>query len=255
MRRIIPLLLFLYAPVALAQQAATGDLIGHVLDAASGAPVAEADLYIAQLDRRATSDSTGAYRFSDVRSGVFDMQVRRLGFAQITRVVSVITGAESEIDIRLKRIVTLDTVHTKAAAVAYISPALRGFEERKKMGFGYFIDEALMRKNDNRTLGNTLRRIPGIVIIETGSSELIASGRRSGSGKATSRPPPCFAAVYLDGVAIYTGPPQTPPDLTRTPVRELAAAEFYHGGATLPVQFAAIKNSSCGVLLLWTRER
>ena len=65
----------------------------------------------------------------------------------------------------------------------------------------------------------------------------------------------CWVAVYLDGLALYIGPPQPAPDLTKILVRDLAGAEFYQGSAALPAQFSAIKSSDCGVLLLWTRER
>ena len=61
--------------------------------------------------------------------------------------------------------------------------------------------------------------------------------------------------MYLDGLALYIGPPQPAPDLTKILVRDLAGAEFYQGSAALPAQFSAIKSSDCGVLLLWTRER
>lgn len=267
-------LLFLCAPMtaAAAQRNMTGVLLGRVVDANSGTPLPGVELYIPSKDRRVTADSAGNYRFSELPGGVYAVQIRRLGYQELTQDISVIVGAESESDFRLVRLVTLDTVQTTAAATKYISPSLRGFEDRRRMGSGYFINEEIMRKNDDRTLGNTLTRIPGITVAAYRSSEFVASSRRAGSGQAgallsggsrgplaepndRSSPRGCWVAVYLDGLALYLGPPQPPPDLTKILVRELAGAEFYQGGATLPVQFSAIKSSDCGVLLLWTRER
>jgi hypothetical protein len=254
------LLLIWAASSAAAQRPTTGALVGRVFDAQSRAALAGAELVIASKDRRATADSTGGYRFSELPGGVYAIAVRRLGYQQLTQDISVIVGAESETDFRLTRVVTLDTVESKAAAPKYISPALRGFEERKKMGNGYFLDEAFMRKSDDRQLANTLRRIPGVQIVASRTSAFVASGRTGGSGEAGAMRSPagnkvCFVSVYLDGLAIYTGPPLVPPDMNKLYVRDIAAAEFYPGSAALPVQFSAIKSSDCGVLLLWTRER
>jgi hypothetical protein len=272
-RMLVLSLVVLGASRAFAQRSSTGALVGRVLDAGSGAPVAGAELLIPSREARATADSAGHYRFAGLAGGVYRLEVRRLGYQQMIMDVSVITGAESESDIRLTRVVTLDTVQTRATAINYISPSLRGFEERRRMGNGYFISEEVMRKNDDRTLGNTLKRIPGIRVSLYQSSEFVASSRRPGSGQAgvlrggsssagtqavpgrPDSPRGCWVAVYLDGIPVYSGPPSPTPDIGRITVRELAGAEFYQGSASLPVQFSAIKTSDCGVLLLWTRER
>lgn len=273
MLRCLRLLLIVVAPCmsAVAQRSATGVLVGRVLDARAGTPVAGSELLIPSKNLSAIADSSGKYRFEEVPGGVYAIQVRRLGFRRLTQDISVIVGAENESDFRLTRVVTLDTVETKAPAVHYISPALRGFEERRKVGIGYFIDEAELRKNDNSTLGNTLKRIPGIRVSLYNTSEFVASSRSAGGGHAGAltgaaapkadparrdSPRGCWVAVYLDGVNLYNGDPsQQAPDLAKILVKELAAAEFYGGSAALPAQFSAIKSSDCGVLLLWTRER
>jgi hypothetical protein len=265
-------LLLLLAPLTLAaaQRPITGALVGRVLDAVSGAPLVGAELVIASSNRRTLTDSAGAYRFSDLSGGVHTMEVRLLGYRVQALSVSVISGAESDADVRLTRVVTLDTVETKAAGMTYISPALRQFEERRRAGYGKFIDEPTMRKNDDRTLGNTLKRISGIRVFVYNNSEYVGTSRSVGgqSGALQGKSPPladpsrrdsprgCWVAVYVDGVMLYNGDPRQPaPDLSKILVRELAGAEFYAGSASLPAQFSAIKASDCGVLLLWTRER
>src|SRR5262249_28872653 len=47
-------------------------------------------------------------------------------------------------------------VNVKAPETEYISPGLRDFEERRKAGFGSFIDEETMRKNNERRLIDVL---------------------------------------------------------------------------------------------------
>jgi hypothetical protein len=269
MMRTARLVLLVLATPVVAAIAQTGVLFGRVLDAQSGAPLANAEINFAQ--KRVTTDSSGKYRLTDVAAGVNAIQVRRLGYELLQQNVSVIIGVESETDFRLARVVSLDTVQTKATAIKYISPALTQFEERRKMGIGKFIDEATMRKNDDRTLGNTLKRLPGVRVHIYNSSEYVASSRSSGGGQAgalrgggapradpqrADSPRACWVAVYLDGLMIYNGDPrQAAPDMNKILVRELAGAEFYSGSASAPAQFSAIKSSDCGVLLLWSRER
>ena len=274
MTRRLRWLLIVAVPLApaLAQGARTGALTGRVTDSRSGVALPATELVIASLQRRTVTDSGGEYQFSELPGGTHSIQVRRLGYQLFTQDVSVIMGAEADANFRLVRVVTLDTVQTKAAATKYTSPGLRGFEERRKIGIGNFIDEAALRKNDNRTLGNVLKRISGIRVFAYQSGEFVANSRRSGAGQAGSltaggraepradpskrdSPRGCWVSVYLDGIAIFQGSPDPAPDLGRVLVRELAAVEYYQGTASMPAQFATIRPTDCGVLLLWTRER
>jgi len=275
MKRGLVLWLLLWAPLASAV-AQTGVLFGRVLDAQSGAPLGNAEINLAQ--KRATTDSSGAYRLADVPAGVHALTVRRLGYESLQQNVSVITGAESETDFRLTRVSSLDTVRTTAAATpipnASVSPAMRQFEERRKTGNGKFITEETLRENDNRTLGNLLKRLSGIRVYVYNGGEYVQSSRAAGVGKAGSllggvqaQPPRadparidsprgCWVSVYMDGLSIYNGgSSEVAPDVSKILVRDVAGVEFYSGSGTLPAQFSAIKGSECGVLLLWSRLR
>ena len=57
--------------------------------------------------------------------------------------------------------------------------------------------------------------------------------------------------MYQDGIPIS---PLDQRDLLRMHTYDYGAVEFYAGGAETPVEFNATGNS-CGVLLLWSRER
>jgi hypothetical protein len=270
--RFLPLCGVLVAAEAFAQanSGAASTLASRVLDKTTGAPVAGAEVDMSPDGGHLLTDSTGGFRAVGLATGVYTVRIRRVGYQQFSDLVSVGPEAETRHDFRLTRLVTLDTVQTRAKGVTYISPALRGFEERRAAGHGYFIAEAELRKADNRTLANVLMRLPGIMTRSHRSADYVASRRSAGGGPAGGlssgggqpradpndprSPRGCWVAVYLDGVAVYLGPPAPAPDLGRTLVRELAGVEFYAGSATLPAQFSAIKTSDCGVLLLWTRE-
>jgi hypothetical protein len=58
----------------------------------------------------------------------------------------------------------------------------------------------------------------------------------------------CPVDVWIDGANVADD------NLNGMAVNEFAGVEFYAGGATLPPQYNKT-GSSCGVLLLWSRER
>jgi hypothetical protein len=68
----------------------------------------------------------------------------------------------------------------------------------------------------------------------------------------------CYASVYLDGILIWELVPnapraEPPPDLGElTNLNQLSGIEYYAGIGTVPTMF---KQSPCGVIALWTRER
>src|SRR5262249_22954306 len=142
-----------------------------------------------------------------------------------------------------------------------ISPALRGFEERRATGRGRYLTDSLLRKNEQRQLGDLLAsQLAGLKIMKMGSGDVAVSKRGKPRGKEAmlnrGSQRACFATVYVNGVMIYdkstSDPKQPPPDLREFPVSQIAAIEFYPGQSTLPVQF---KASECGTLLLWLREK
>jgi hypothetical protein len=203
-------------------------------------------------------------------TGRYTIEIRRVGYGLLTDTVSVEEGDVRQRQFRLERAVLMDTVETTVPAVRYLSPNLRGFEERRTSGRGYYIAEEELRKSESRSLGSVLKRIPGIAVSGHRSAEYVASSRSAGMGQAGALarvPPPkanpedrssprgCWVAVFMDGIALYLGPPQPAPDLTQFQVRDLAGVEFYSGPAGVPAQFSTMRSSDCGVLLLWTRER
>jgi hypothetical protein len=151
----------------------------------------------------------------------------------------------------------------------YLSPALRGFEERRRTNVsGYFIGDSILRRDESRRLGDILRsRAPGVVLAEGAHSAsfLMRSPRCAGGG------PP---QVYLDGVPLSAPPPEGPPrpagtrpttardqlaaippfDLSQFGVSSLAGVEYYPDSNVLPMEFSHTSDR-CGALLLWTRER
>ena len=183
---------------------------------------------------------------------------RGLPWATAARVIylsGTVAGAELQAQQKL------DTVKVSAEAPPhYISPALRGFEERRNKGQGKYISEKELRAADNRTLPNVLMKLGGLRLLNAMSNTYVVSSRSSGGGGRAALMGggnrQCFVAVYQDGMRLYSGTAgEQPIDFQRLQVKDYAGVEFYPGGASIPQEFNQTKGSDCGTLLLWTRER
>lgn len=236
-----------------------------VFDEVSGSPVEGVEVMDVASGTYATTTATGTVALSFLPWGVSEVRIRKLGYGVQAMNIAISLTDTNAITVVLTRVTELPTVVTRDSARHYISPTLRSFEERmKNRTVGYFIDEATLRKEDGRLLGNVLTaHAPGATIKQLSGSAmfLVKSPRCSNGGQPD---------VYLDGVPLAHLPDprwpgsgraraggdtrNIPIDLSQFQVSELAGVEFYPDNATMPAQFSRT-SGGCGVLMLWTRER
>ena len=218
-----------------------------VYDSRTGDPIEGVEITDAFSKTSALTTKTGTVTLVFLPEGGTLVQLRKVGYQPNTLFIAISPADTMPITTMLSPIVTtLPTVVTRDSAPHYISPGLRDFEERRRLGFGHFITEAELRKSDNQLMSDVIRRFPGL-IVKCGTSECHAASFRLGS-KHAFLGGDCPVDVYLDGAV------STVNNLKFMRVDEYAGIEFYGGGATIPVQYNKT-GSSCGVLLLWTRER
>ncbi|MDE2805433.1 MAG: SusC/RagA family TonB-linked outer membrane protein [Gemmatimonadota bacterium] len=96
------LLAFLMAslPPGLAAQDA-GVLTGQVTDAATGAPIASAQIFILGTGRGTLTNSEGRYLLAQVPVGEYELQAELIGFAASTQPVTVVAGQTTITDFSL----------------------------------------------------------------------------------------------------------------------------------------------------------
>jgi hypothetical protein len=209
-----------------------------VYDAQSGEAIEGAEVIDMLTKTSALTTKTGTITLVFLPDGGSVIRIRKVGYQPLTMPISISPDDTVPVTVTLSSAATtLPTVVTTDSAPHYVSSRLRGFEERRKQGAGYFITEAELRKNDNGTMTNMVRRIPGV--------NVVCRGRTC---RATSTRGGCPSVVYIDGIQ------STDKDLDKINVNDYAGVEFYAGGATAPPQYN-MTGSSCGVLLFWTRER
>jgi hypothetical protein len=225
--------------------AQTPRLLG-VYSATSGEPIEGVEVLDIATKTSAMTTQTGTISLSFLASGTTLLRLRKLGYEPYTTVVTISAVDTLPITVLLRPAVqTLPTVVSKDSAPKFISPGLRDFEERRRSGIhGSFVGEAEMRKQDDKKITWFVRQFPGVkVVCRNGCT---ASATRVQSKYAVLGGA-CLVEIYVDG-AVWTDP-----NLENLRVDDYAAIEHY-AGASIPAQYNKT-GSTCGVLLLWRRER
>jgi hypothetical protein len=239
-------------------QAYRGRLLG-LFDQTTGQPIEGAEVFDVGTGWSAKTTATGTVSLVFLPDGGGLVRIRKVGYAAVFTRVAISPADTAPITLLLSRLTELPAVVTNDSTPHLISGNLRGFEERARLKLaGYFINDTLLRKSENRTLSNLIRsQFPGIAV-----------RLRDGPFAATyfGGDQAC-AQVFLDGVPMNSdgvpmnssggrGSPRKPPpfNLNSIQISDLHGVEYYRSGGIVPVEFSS-ERTGCGALMLWTRER
>ncbi len=251
-------------------RATTARLHGIVSSQNGKTPVSAADAWAISVDRHVRTDSAGEFRFDGLPAGQFVVEIRHIGFEIRRDTVTVDSGRETTRRFSLMPTAqALDTMRSLAKEPKYISPMLRGFEERRLSGQGgHFVSDSALRANENSVLANVVAsRVPGATLRtgRTGARWLVSTRKQClGTAFHVCTQPNCFVEIHIDGVLIYNpemtekhpqDPSFDPPDLSQMGVTDLAGVEFYADAASMPIDMHSATDQGCGSLWLWTREK
>ena len=215
-------------------------LTGKVINAA-GAPVGGARVEVQGTGAIALSREDGSFGFTDLPSGTQQVVVRQLGFEPVERAVELSGRAPQQVTVTLAkaaRAQIMNPVEVKASADALDR---LGFNQRKKVGFGYFMDTEAIEARQATRMTDLFRSVPSLRVVPSGMDYVVESARDVQGG--------CVRYV-VDG-----SPYQSlfPGDIDRLmPPHQLAAVEVYTGSNT-PAQFQSAGNSSCTTIVMWSR--
>jgi carboxypeptidase family protein len=247
--------LTLTATAALAQQSVGAAIDSTILrlavdDSATGQPISGARVELYSLSTVRRSDDLGRATFLGVKIGYQRVRVSAIGYQPVNRIIAVSAASVGDstatlIDLEPTAQV-LDTMTATASRRLSRTTKLDagGFDMRRKMGLGHFLDADLIDAEAWRSsLGDMIaEHTPGI-----------RNDSRRGHVYSTRSLAECFLDVYVDG--IHQSAAFKLDDLDP---ESFAGVEIY-SATTAPVQFKtmATQNSAgspgCGVLVLWSR--
>lgn len=248
--------------------AAQAVLTGTAVEDSSRRPLAGVEVLLEGTKRQTTTDASGRFVLDGLPTGVKVVLFRYIGYRPL-RVRVTLARSDTA---TAEAILVPDRVQLEPIVVTGSPNRPRGigreaFEERRKLGFGKFIDSTELRRRNYARMSDVLSAL-GVYMIQ--HQEMVSEGQRGPlemraassrrSGLDLAGPSPCWMGVILDGITLYratsTGTVANipPPDFRKDiEVSNLEAVEVYRSAAEVPIEFGG-NSASCGVIVLWTKR-
>jgi hypothetical protein len=224
-------------------------VIAGVTDAQSGAPLADAQVSVSDLNLSARTDWSGEVRIPNVATGPHKFEIRRAGYAPL-EVDLLVQGDSIGPVFRLaKADAPAGTPALQPVKVAGdpSTSYLADFERRRAQGRGRFLTAADLDKKQNRSLVAVLANAFGGLMstpdpARPGHNILMT---RSTKPRLTNVDVHCGIDVYLDNSQYLD-------DLEALHPSDLAGVEYYPIESA-PGEYRKLTDN-CGVLVLWSRK-
>jgi hypothetical protein len=183
-----------------------------------------------------TTGPDGRFALRDVPYGTLAIEARSLGFVPQERDVDVLADAPGHVTFSMAATKNvLDTVRTYALDAS-------GFEQRRKAGWGRFLDADDIQRKRAFDVGDIVRSIPGVTV--GGLSFHAPIRMRALFGK------PCTPRFYLDGRQLTGVSSGGDLDMFVAP-QDIGGVEVYASPTETPPQFK-YPDSGCGAIVMWT---
>ncbi|HLA91463.1 MAG TPA: carboxypeptidase-like regulatory domain-containing protein [Gemmatimonadaceae bacterium] len=207
----------------------------RVVDGASGAGIDAAEVTAVGTGdvARTTPDGLVTLPNRD-RLGGMEVRVRKLGFTVLDTLLQLSERDTVPIVLRLVRLAQLTAVTIRDTAPGFLSPAMQGFEARRKAGIGRFFPPDVLRKMEDRGLFRLRSALQALGYVQ----------------RPNPLRPRCRPQYILDGRRVA----DLPDRFDDTETRYYQAIEYYPSELTTPVQWAG-PSARCGTLVFWSRER
>lgn len=209
----------------------TARLVGTIRGP-GGDALSDVDLAIPGSDVRGRTDARGHFALADLPPGTYSLEARHLGFAPKRAIVDLSSHHTTTIDITLdKQVPVLNTVHVYGKRTTRW-PDLDGFLQRRRQGFGHFLTRQEIEKQHPFFLTDALRMVPGVQVFRNSglNNTILFRG--------------CAPVVYLDGLPVSGDVA----DILEP--EDVDGMEVYTGPGQAPPQF---QGEGCGSLVIWTR--
>lgn len=219
----------------------TGRVKGTVRDA-GGRPLVGARVSLPGSAGETATVSGGQFSLSGLPGGSWMLETRAVGFEPQRVVVDILDSTETVAEVAMAGLTpTVDTVRVRADRW---SQEMAGFEMRKKMGGGYFFDDAALTRRNAQFTADILRGVPGVTI----SPGAVGSDRVTMRGSAGAGT--CIPDVFING--LRTPVPNGVIDNLVQP-QDIRGVEVYSRIGSTPIEYQS--RSGCGSIVIWTGAR
>jgi len=227
----------LTTPPPTAAQARSGAIKGIIVAVTNGdrRPLAGARISLIGTSHTSTTDARGTFHFADLDAGKYVIQAAAIGYSTMSS------------PLLLKEQETLD-IEFEAQAEAVNLPELTVEERanhgpvdwirRKSEGRGRYITRQQIEERHTSTVTDALRMVAGLRIECRGTMVCLVRMARAPRG--------CPPAYFMDGI------PADQAIVWLTPIGEVEGIEVYSGPSETPPELESAQ-ARCGVIALWTR--
>jgi hypothetical protein len=217
----------------------TATLTG-VVRGLTGTPVPAAQVHLLGAKGTAVTDAAGSYTLVGLPAGTHEIEVRRIGYGITNAWVELRSGATAKGDVRMERVVNLDSVRVVAVSTRY-----KEFAEHQKMGLGgrFIGPDEIRRKHFNRT-SDLVRSMPGLVV-ENGRSGRTRVYLAGGGNR-------CVMSVAINGFSGWSDDPDSF-SVDDVPPRDVGAMEIHGGGGDIGSGPPELDHG-CGSIVIWTKR-
>ena len=218
-----------------------GVLQGRVVGPGNN-PLPDVSVVVWGSDRAARSDASGAWQLRDLPEGTHTVEVRALGFRASRLLVDIADQPQTVLETTLERVVTLDTVRTRAMRDLLFVPELRAFDERRRQYPGYFRGPDEIDRIQPFEASDIFMAMPGIRLEHSRDGTAVLMRGKAGF--------PCVPDVIIDRMRVV-------PTMGRGMIdewvyaRTIRAVEVYPGLTSPPPEFMRAGNQ-CGTIVIWT---
>jgi hypothetical protein len=217
-------------------------LTGRILNK-SGQPLVGARVQLEGTTRAATTRPTGDFILDSLPPGTQTVSVRLLGYAPVEQAVDLSSRDPRRVTITMETFVpVLEAVRVNAQRERALDDI--GFQRRKRVGQGWFMDGDQIKMRNSQNFSDVLRSAPGIRITQAGNNRQVIQSSRDPQGGCVN--------IWLDGTQWQQMEPGDVDDFIKP--HELGAIEVY-SPTTTPPEYSPAGRSSCTTIVAWTLRR
>lgn len=208
-------------------------MLGGVVRGIGDNPLSGAEVRVPGTEAVDHTDAQGHYSLRGLPAGTQVLEVRRIGYGATETSVELRSGVSVNRDVRMQRIVNLDSIRVVAKRTRYVE--FSKLQEKSVYG-GVFLGPEDLEQAHVAMTSDLLWRIPGFRVLGNGPDAIVVSAR-GGSFRE------CRANVVVNGAPNW-------PINDVSPMNVGAIAAYPQGGPP-DVYYG---GTYCGVILIWTKR-